>query len=71
MLSEFNEERASHQKMVKEFARLEQRYTNLEEELKLEQSNPSRIALNKSSSAGIGNLYFRVPSLSVFRMQNG
>lgn len=48
MLSEVNAERSAHQKMVKEFARLEQRFSNLEEELRLEQTDPNRIAMSKS-----------------------
>ena len=54
MLAEVNAERSAHQKMVKEFARLEQRYANLEEELKLEQTDPNRIALNKSRDIAAG-----------------
>ena len=56
MLAEVNEERSAHQKMVKEFARLEQRYANLEEELKLEQTDPNRIAMNKSREIAAGML---------------
>ena len=56
MLAEVNAERSAHQKMVKEFARLEQRYANLEEELRLEQSDPSRIAMNKSRGIGSGKI---------------
>ena len=35
MSSEFNSERASHQKMLGEYARMEQRYTNIQEEMQL------------------------------------
>jgi len=48
MLAEVNAERCAHQKMVKEYARLEQRYANLEEELALERADPNKIALDKS-----------------------
>ena len=54
MLAEVNAERSAHQKMVKEFARLEQRYANLEEELTLERTDPNRIALDKSREIQTG-----------------
>ena len=59
ILAEFSSERAAHQKMVKEFARLEQRYTNLEDELRFEQSSPDKIASQKRKAiaAGIDMFY--------------
>ena len=54
MLAEANAERSAHQKMVKEFARLEQRYANLEEELELERTDPNKIAMNKSREIAAG-----------------
>ena len=56
MLAEVNAERSAHQKMVKEYARLEQRYANLEEELALERTDPNRIALDKSREIQAGLL---------------
>lgn len=42
LIMEFNNERASHQKMVGEYARLEQRFVNLQEELKIVRSTPEK-----------------------------
>ncbi|XP_057301771.1 unconventional myosin-Va-like isoform X2 [Hydractinia symbiolongicarpus] len=42
LVAEFNTERASHQKMLGEYTRLEQRFTNLQEELKIEKNSPEK-----------------------------
>ena len=42
MLAEFSSERASHQKMLGEYARLEQRFSNLQEEMKIEKNLDKR-----------------------------
>eukprot|EP00794_Sanderia_malayensis_P004645 gene4645-5253_t len=55
LLSEFSSERTAHQKMVKEYARLEQRYSNLEDELKLEISSPDKIAREKRKQIAAEN----------------
>ena len=39
---EISEERSSHQKMVGEYARLEQRFDNLQQELQIEKSSPDK-----------------------------
>ena len=60
ILAEYSSERAAHQKMVKEYARLDQRYANLEEELRLEKSDPSRIAMEKNKQIDAGNMRYSI-----------
>lgn len=48
---EFNNERASHQKMVGEYARLEQRFVNLQEELKIVRSTPEKRRRRSTASS--------------------
>ena len=43
LTSEISVERTSHQKMVAEYARLEQRYQNLMEEKMMEKNTPDRL----------------------------
>ena len=42
LTAEMSEERSSHQKMVGEYARLEQRFDNLQQELQIEKSSPDK-----------------------------
>ena len=42
LTSEFTAERASHQKMIGEYARLEQRFDNLQQELQIEKTSPDK-----------------------------
>ena len=42
LTAEISEERSSHQKMVGEYARLEQRFDNLQQELQIEKSSPDK-----------------------------
>jgi len=42
LTSEFAVERTSHQKMIGEYARLEQRFDNLQQELQIEKSSPDK-----------------------------
>ena len=42
LVNEFNVERSTHQKMIGEFSRLEQRFNNLQQELEIEKSSPDK-----------------------------
>ena len=50
ILAEFEAERVNHQRVLRDYARLEQRYQNLEEELELVQS-PVKAPRNWSASS--------------------
>ena len=56
MLGEFNIERVSHQKMVKEYARLEQRLSNLQDELNIERSSIENAAKQRVLAVVSGKL---------------
>ena len=42
LTAEFAVERTSHQKMIGEYARLEQRFDNLQQELQIEKTSPDK-----------------------------
>lgn len=54
LVAEFNTERASHQKMLGEYTRLEQRFTNLQEELKIEKNSPEK---RRRSTVNSGTIF--------------
>ena len=55
LTAEISEERSSHQKMVGEYARLEQRFDNLQQELQIEKSSPDK---RRHSQFDSGNFFY-------------
>ena len=53
-MAEFEAERVNHQRVLRDYARLEQRYQNLEDELELVQSPVKKAFVGEMSTSSSG-----------------